>query len=261
MSAHLPEKKFSIEVFDSTLHRIYSLTNPETFSEEVIALIMEIMRSHCVGFCINALLPGDPFITVALAGRSERMKHQQYPQDSFFDHPSFRYAAAPAPPHAIRLTDHFATRAELESTRYYQNIMRPLALKYEVALLMDTPLGQRLGLSAARVHSDYSNDEMELLTRLGPHLQRAFHHAQTLAQFRSAEGSAAAWKDVNLTPRESEILRWAATGRTNPSIAELLGVGRATVKTHFEHIFVKLGVKNRAAAVAALRHLPAPERT
>ncbi len=261
MTTPLPDSSLSLELFDAALHRIYSVTDPEHFSEMVISLILEITRSQCVGLCMNALLPGDPFITIAVAGRTEKVKHQQYPQDSFLDHPSFRYPAAPAPTEAIRLTDHFATRAELENTRYYQDILRPLGLNYEVTLLMDTPLGQRLGLSVARIHNDFQDHEMELLSRLGPHIQRAFHHAQTLAQFRANEGHAAAWKDVKLTPRESEILRWAATGRTNASIAEILGVGPATVKTHFEHIFVKLGVKNRAAAVAALRHLPVPHRT
>lgn len=251
----------SLAVFDSALHRIYSTTDPEAFPEVVIPLLLEITRSQCVGLCANALLPGDPYIAVGFAGRSEKARWQQYPQMSFYDHPSFRYAAAPAPTHAIRLTDHFSSRIDLEATRYYQDLLRPLGLKYEVTLLLDTPIGQRLGLSVARTRRDYADGEVEFLNRLGPHLKRAFHHAQTLAQLRGAQGRAAAWKEVDLTPRESEILRWAATGRTNANIAEILGVGPATVKTHFEHIFVKLGVKNRAAAVAALRDLPAPERT
>lgn len=255
-----PDDPLSLASFDAALHCIYSATDPDTFPGEVIPLLMEITRSQCVGLCANALLPGDPYIAVALSSRPEAPRWQQYAQTSFHDHPSYRYAAEPAPPHAIRLTDHFPTRAALEATRYYQDLLRPLGLRYEVTLLMDTPLGQRLGLSVARVQRDYSDREVEFLNRLGPHLQRAFYHAQTLARLRGSGGGAGAWKEVHLTPRESEILRWAATGRTNASIAQLLGVGPATVKTHFEHIFVKLGVKNRAAAVAALRDLSLPKR-
>jgi DNA-binding CsgD family transcriptional regulator len=256
----LPDNSLDLAAFDAALHRIYSATDPKTFPEEVMPLLVEITRSQCVGLCANALLPGDPFIAVAFASRPETPKWRQYSRTSFNDHPSSRYDAAPAPLHAIRLTDYFSTRAALEATRYYQDLLRPLGVKYEVTLLLDTPLGRRLGLSVARACCDYSDSEVDLLTRLGPHLQRAFYHAQMLAQLQGAEGRAAAWKEVDLTPRESEILRYAATGRTNASIAELLGVGPATVKTHFEHIFVKLGVKNRAAAVAALRDLPMPKR-
>jgi DNA-binding CsgD family transcriptional regulator/PAS domain-containing protein len=57
-----------------------------------------------------------------------------------------------------------------------------------------------------------------------------------------------------LTKRELEVLKLAAEGNTGPRIAEQLVVGPATVKTHFEHIYEKLGVSDRAAAVAhALR--------
>lgn len=53
-----------------------------------------------------------------------------------------------------------------------------------------------------------------------------------------------------LTPRELEILQLAAEGNTRPQIAEELTISPLTVKTHFEHIFEKLGVSDRTAAVA-----------
>lgn len=254
------EEGMDIQTFDAALHRIYEAMDPETFPAEVIPLLMEITHSHCVGLCANALLPGDPHIAVAVAGRAERPSWQQYPQVSFEDHPSSRYAAAPAPPHAIRLSDHFPSRKALEATRYFREILQPRGLNHEMTLLLDTPSGQRLGLSVARSTSDYSDTEMKNLSLLGPHIRRAFHLAQTMARLKGEQDKAATWREVDLTARESEILRWAATGRTNADIADLLGVAPATVKTHLEHIFAKLGVKNRAAAVAALRDLPPPER-
>lgn len=57
-----------------------------------------------------------------------------------------------------------------------------------------------------------------------------------------------------LSPRELEVLRLAAEGVSGPAIAERLFVSPSTIKTHFEHIYDKLGVSDRAAAVAhALR--------
>jgi PAS domain S-box-containing protein len=57
-----------------------------------------------------------------------------------------------------------------------------------------------------------------------------------------------------LTEREIEILQLGADGMSGPAIAERLVLSPATVKTHFEHIYEKLGVGDRAAAVAhALR--------
>jgi DNA-binding CsgD family transcriptional regulator len=53
-----------------------------------------------------------------------------------------------------------------------------------------------------------------------------------------------------LTPRQLEILQLAAEGLAGPVIAERLGLSGATVKTHFEHIYERLGVSGRTAAVA-----------
>jgi PAS domain S-box-containing protein len=53
-----------------------------------------------------------------------------------------------------------------------------------------------------------------------------------------------------ISPRELEILRLAAEGNTGPEIAEALVLSTLTVKTHFANIYGKLGVSDRAAAVA-----------
>ena len=61
-------------------------------------------------------------------------------------------------------------------------------------------------------------------------------------------------KPSALTPRELEVLQLAAQGCAGRQIAERLVVSPSTVRTHFEHIYDKYGVSDRAAAVAkALR--------
>ena len=53
-----------------------------------------------------------------------------------------------------------------------------------------------------------------------------------------------------LTDRESEILRLIAAGNSLPEIAKELFLAVTTVKTHVQHVYEKLGVSDRAAAVA-----------
>jgi DNA-binding NarL/FixJ family response regulator len=53
-----------------------------------------------------------------------------------------------------------------------------------------------------------------------------------------------------LSARELEVLRLVAKGTANREIAAELFISQATVKTHLTHIYAKLGVKDRAAAVA-----------
>ncbi|MEV6522695.1 response regulator transcription factor [Longispora sp. NPDC051575] len=54
----------------------------------------------------------------------------------------------------------------------------------------------------------------------------------------------------DLTDREVEVLRLIAQGLSNPDIAGRLFISEATVKTHVNHIFAKLEVRDRAQAVA-----------
>jgi two-component system, NarL family, nitrate/nitrite response regulator NarL len=54
-----------------------------------------------------------------------------------------------------------------------------------------------------------------------------------------------------LSPREREILELIAAGELAPNIARRLGLSPATVRTHLQHLYEKLGVSDRAAAVAA----------
>ena len=53
-----------------------------------------------------------------------------------------------------------------------------------------------------------------------------------------------------ITPREHEVLRLLATGKTNREIATMLIISEKTVERHISNIFTKLGVSNRAAATA-----------
>ena len=57
-------------------------------------------------------------------------------------------------------------------------------------------------------------------------------------------------EELVLTAREIEVLSLTADGRSAPDIAEALAVSVATVKTHLQHVYAKLGVSDRAAAVA-----------
>jgi DNA-binding CsgD family transcriptional regulator len=53
-----------------------------------------------------------------------------------------------------------------------------------------------------------------------------------------------------LTRRQLEVLGLAAQGRDGPAIAHALTLSPATVRTHFQNIYAKLGVRDRAGAVA-----------
>lgn len=83
----------------------------------------------------------------------------------------------------------------------------------------------------------------------------------TAEPVRDSSGSLAAWvgtwvptsgsaPEYGLTRREFDVLRLAAAGHSGPAAARALGISPSTAKTHFENVYKKLGVSDRAAAVA-----------
>jgi DNA-binding CsgD family transcriptional regulator len=60
---------------------------------------------------------------------------------------------------------------------------------------------------------------------------------------------------INLTTREAEVLRWVEQGMGSADIAVLCGLSVRTVHKHLEHVFEKLNVENRVAAVRKVRDL------
>jgi DNA-binding NarL/FixJ family response regulator len=59
--------------------------------------------------------------------------------------------------------------------------------------------------------------------------------------------------DLQLTPRQAEVLRLLERGRSTAQIAEDLHVSRETVRNHIRHLLRAVGVNSRLEAVAVAR--------
>ena len=81
----------------------------------------------------------------------------------------------------------------------------------------------------------------EVLERLG-----AVPEAQAVRRLMAGPEALPA----GLTPREAEVLRLVASGKTNRDIAVELVISEHTVGRHLQNLFAKLGVSSRAAATA-----------
>ena len=68
---------------------------------------------------------------------------------------------------------------------------------------------------------------------------------------RGSPPGPAALMQLGVTAREAEVLYWIAQGKSNPDIATILGANVRTVHKHVEHIFQKLGLETRNAAMLA----------
>ena len=82
---------------------------------------------------------------------------------------------------------------------------------------------------------------------LDPAVQQRLLSAAVRAPAAAPAGPASA--DDDLTPREAEVLRLIAAGKSNREIARALFVSEATVKTHVNRIFAKTDSRDRGQAV------------
>jgi DNA-binding NarL/FixJ family response regulator len=73
--------------------------------------------------------------------------------------------------------------------------------------------------------------------------------ARVLSAYRGDGAARPAPQIDALSERETEVLRAMGQGRSNAEIAESLHISEVTVKTHIGHIFTKLDLRDRAAAI------------
>ncbi|MBA3473656.1 MAG: helix-turn-helix transcriptional regulator [Rubrobacter sp.] len=142
---------------------------------------------------------------------------------------------------AVDLADGDA-RAALVALRHAVQVWQELEVPYEAARVRAL-----LGL-ACRALGDDDTAALELEAARGVFARLGA--APDLAQVDSLTRRAASDNTRGLTPRELEVLRLIAAGRSNREIASALVISERTVDRHVSNIFTKLSVSSRAAATA-----------
>jgi DNA-binding CsgD family transcriptional regulator len=124
-------------------------------------------------------------------------------------------------------------------------VNKPMGFEHALMLTMPVPSGpvaaeggtMRLYLFRGP-GADFSERDRAALTLLRPHLHKALLDAENQRH-----------PIPRLTPRQEELLRLVALGHTNAKIARELGITEGTVHVHLEHVYAKLHVSSRVAAV------------
>jgi DNA-binding CsgD family transcriptional regulator len=131
-------------------------------------------------------------------------------------------------------------RAALVALRHARQVWQELKVPYEAARVL-------LGL-ACRTFGDEDTAALELEAARGDFANLGA--APDLARVDSLTHRASLVHVHGLTPREHEVLRLIAAGKTNKAIAAELVLSERTVDRHVSNIFTKLGLSSRAAATA-----------
>ena len=133
-------------------------------------------------------------------------------------------------------------RAALAALRNASQIWQELDVPYEVARV-----GALAGL-ACRALGDEDSAALELGTARGEF--ERLGAAPDVARLEALTSDTRRDETHGLSPRELQVLRLVAAGKSNREIASTLVVSQHTVARHVQNIFTKLGVSSRTAATA-----------
>ncbi|MDE2573360.1 MAG: hypothetical protein KGM44_12675 [bacterium] len=146
----------------------------------------------------------------------------------------------------LRISDVLSQRHFAE-TALYREFYAKLGLSHELTGVLPGGAAGVLMVALERATGDFSERDRDVLALILPHVGEASAEA-LLAECRRAEADAPAGS-ARLTERESDVLSLVAGGATNRRIAERLGISARTVQKHLEHVYEKLNVRTRTAAV------------
>jgi DNA-binding CsgD family transcriptional regulator len=150
-------------------------------------------------------------------------------------------------------------RSDLQSMRSFRNsgvyadVVQKIGIDEMLAFALK-PGRLHVCISLNRTGPDFTPAAVDLITQLGPLLTRRI---EQLTADRLAAGGGSSWPGhAGLTPRQQQVLRLVAGGLTDAVIGRRLGCSPRTVDKHLEHIYRRLGVSCRTAAIAAAYKVP-----
>lgn len=174
------------------------------------------------------------------------------------EHPLVNHIVATGDGGPVKMSD-FVSRQGFHRLGLYSEFFRPIGIEHQIGFSLPSPRGELIAYAINRGQGDFTEEDRALLAVVMEPISRAVLRARRRHRARSALETAAPANSADLTDREFAVLELAARGRTNSGIARALGVSPRTIAKHLEHVYRKLGVTSRAAAVYQAVGRSAPE--
>lgn len=147
------------------------------------------------------------------------------------------------------LVEQVMPQSELVRTEFFNDFLYRDGLYWGVNLYAwdgDDNIGD-MRIWRSRKRERFGPDALALLELVKPAFVAALKRARGASAVPSSRriASASAAKDASLSERERAVVQLASIGLRDKAIAQRLGIGFTTVRTHLAHAFRKLGVENR----------------
>ncbi|MGI9027163.1 MAG: response regulator transcription factor [Burkholderiaceae bacterium] len=284
---HLTRNDFSAAF--EVLRQLESQSGDATsFARHGVVALTGLVASELTTLSVCNLRTGRRQV-VGLPGTALSAADIEASDQHFFAHPLVRFHRAAGRQTVHRISDSLTARA-FGRTALYADYYRRIGIHHAMAVPIYMNGLSLFSFVLNRSRRDFGERQRECLELMRPHL--AYLYRQACAQTRASHvsgacelpssptdgasmlpalrplvnamgpgsGTAARLRSAlfdglaALTPRERDVLIWLARGKTDRDIATVLALSPRTVQKHLEHIYVKLGVETRTAAVMRVFH-------
>lgn len=245
----------------TTVGRLYEPGDPP-FPERVLAVVRGLIGADSCSY--NDIAAP----TRALGWRVEPAGVGEFPDAAAVftahlpEHPLLAHYQATGDGAATRISDICSDR-QFRALGIYREFYRHAEVNHQLAITIAANGGGVLGVALNRHHREFTDTDRDLLELLRPHIARA-HTLTRALDDRTAAGPIPSAADGSgdpgrlLTVREHQVIALLAAGHDDRAIARRLQLSPRTVHTHLRHIYRKLEVTSRTAALARLATNPAP---
>jgi DNA-binding CsgD family transcriptional regulator len=236
---------------------LYSPVDSADYPARVVSVVTSLLR--CDSCSYNQFGPAGPLawhVQPAGVGAfpdSVGIFRQNLPQ-----HPVLSHQQATGDGQALRISDFLSDR-QFRALGLYRDFYRHTDTRYQAAISVPGPRKGLIGIALNRPYRDFTDDEIELLDLLRPHIQQAAIICQALAEpvlVRPGAGE----HDPLITVRQARIMKLVAAGHPDKVIGQILGISTRTVNAHLQNIYRTLDVTSRTEALARIAAATPPAR-
>lgn len=239
----------------TTIRDIYAFRTLQQFQEALPSLMLRAIKADHFAYHVCTLGPRPKYVIYEESEGLVPHETLRHWEETMEDHPFTQYFVRTGDQSPLRLSD-FVPQSKFKDVPAIRENIVPLGIRYMMSAATVASHGMIGGLSFARRTRDFTETDRTMLDLLRPHVIQARQNAERIAALM-ASGAVRSLveqkgKLSELTPREKEVGRWIALGKTNPEIAILLNASPRTIEKHVQSILAKLGVENRIAVALLL---------
>ncbi len=216
----------------------------QSFARAGVAALPALVASEITTLSVCNLRSGHRSVIGSPDSRLSAQDRASF--DRHFDaHPLVQFHAHQRGQGAHRISDSLPF-ARFRESALYSEYYRGIGIDHVVALPILVDDDTLVSFVLNRSRRDFSDRDCAALELVRAPLARMYRQARAMAQVQAALAGPGA---LLLTAREREVMHWLAAGKTDRDIGAVLGCSHRTVQKHLEHVYVKLGVETRTAAV------------